>query len=113
VKKSFIGFTFEEGKCGMNQVIGVLHHNLDSIREYNVQRLAIFGSHARNKENEDSGVDILVAFKEGKVTFRNFMGLKLHLESLLQKEVDLVSEKAVKNELLPYLIKEAIYLEGL
>jgi len=97
----------------MNQVIEVLHRNLDSIRQYNVQKLAIFGSYARNEESEDSDIDILVAFKEGKATFRNFMGLKLHLESLLQKEVDLVSEKAVKNELLPYIMKDAIYLEGL
>ncbi|PLR70314.1 nucleotidyltransferase family protein [Bacillus sp. UMB0728] len=88
----------------MNQVIEALHRNLDSIRDYNVQKLAIFGSYARNEESEDSDIDILVAFKEGHTTFRNFMGLKLYLESLLEKEVDLVSEKAVKNERLLYIM---------
>lgn len=111
--KSFIGFTFEEEECGMNPIIEVLHRNLDSLRDYNVQRLAIFGSYARGDENEESDVDILVAFKEGHTTFRNYTGLKLYLESLFEKEVDLVSQKSVKKELLPHILKDAIYLEGL
>lgn len=97
----------------MNPIIEVLHRNIESIRHYNVESLAIFGSYARNEESEDSDIDVLVAFKEGNATFRNFMGLKLHLESLLQKEVDLVSEKAVKKELHPYIMKDAIFVEGL
>ncbi|MFB7305062.1 MULTISPECIES: nucleotidyltransferase family protein [Bacillaceae] len=97
----------------MNPIIEVLYRNLDSLRYYNIQKLAIFGSYARNEESEDSDIDVLVAFKEGYATFRNFMGLKQYLESLLQKEVDLVSEKAVKSELLPHILRDAIYLEGL
>jgi predicted nucleotidyltransferase len=97
----------------MNQLIETLHHNIDSIRQYDIQKLAIFGSYARNEQNQESDIDVLVSFKEGSATFRNFMGLKLYLESLLGHEVDLVSEKAVKKEILPYIMKDVIYVEGL
>jgi len=63
-------------------------------RRYGVASLAVFGSMARGDEREDSDVDVFVAF-EGKATFDDFMGLKLDLEDLLGRRVDLLTPKCL------------------
>jgi predicted nucleotidyltransferase len=60
-----------------------------ALREkYRIQSLAVFGSMARGDDREESDVDVLVTF-EGKADFDRFMGLKLDLEDLFGRRVDL------------------------
>ena len=56
--------------------------------KYQLESLAVFGSMARGDDREGSDVDILVSF-EGAADFDRFMGLKLDLEDLFQRPVDL------------------------
>jgi predicted nucleotidyltransferase len=67
-------------------------------RKYAVKSLAVFGSMARGDDREDSDVDVLVEF-EGKATFDNFMGLKLDLEELFGRKVDLGTVKTLRPEM--------------
>ncbi|MFO0954176.1 MAG: nucleotidyltransferase family protein [Isosphaeraceae bacterium] len=67
-------------------------------KRYGVSTLALFGSMARGDDREGSDVDILVTF-EGKATFDNFMGLKLDLEDLLGRPVDLGTPDSLRPEL--------------
>src|SRR3954452_11656279 len=67
-------------------------------RKYGVKTLAIFGSMARGDDGEGSDVDLLVTF-EGKATFDNFMGLKLDLEDLFGRPVDLGTPDTLRPEL--------------
>lgn len=55
---------------------------------FGARTLLVFGSAARGDLEDDSDVDVLVEF-EGPATFDRFMGLKLHLEDLLGRPVDL------------------------
>ncbi|MEJ7640086.1 MAG: nucleotidyltransferase family protein [Singulisphaera sp.] len=64
-------------------------------RKYEVKSLALFGSMARGDDREGSDVDVLVTF-EGKATFDNFMGLKLDLEDLFGRSVDLLTPKCLR-----------------
>jgi uncharacterized protein len=66
--------------------------------KYAVKSLAVFGSMARGDDREDSDVDVLVEF-EGKATFDNFMGLKLDLEELFGRKVDLGTVKTLRPEM--------------
>ena len=74
---------------------------------YGVKRLALFGSAARDELGVSSDVDVLVEFA-GPATFGAYMDLKFHLEDLLGRPVDLVTDKALRNELRPYVEKEMI-----
>jgi uncharacterized protein len=56
--------------------------------KYRLESLAVFGSMARGDDHEGSDVDVLVTFV-GDPDFNRFMGLKLDLEDLLQRPVDL------------------------
>lgn len=64
-----------------------------------VKRIGIFGSFARGEEKEDGDLDVLVVFEEGQKTFDNYMDLKFYLEDLFGREVDLVTERALKPQL--------------
>ncbi len=72
-----------------------------------VERLSVFGSHARGEAREDSDVDVLVEFR-GPATLQSYSDLKLLLEGLWQRKVDLVTERAIRPELRPRIRGEAI-----
>ena len=76
---------------------------------YGVTRLALFGSTARDAASSDSDIDILVAF-DGPATSERYFGVQFYLEDLLGSPVDLVTEKALRPELRPFIEKEAMHV---
>lgn len=74
---------------------------------FGVTQLALFGSTARNTAGKDSDVDVLVAF-DGPATSKRYFGVQFYLEDLLNSPVDLVTEKALRRELRPYIEQECI-----
>ena len=76
---------------------------------YGVTRLALFGSIARDTAHDDSDVDILVAF-DGPATSERYFGVQFYLEDQLGLPVDLVTEKALRPELRPFIEKEAVHV---
>jgi predicted nucleotidyltransferase len=74
---------------------------------YGVTQLALFGSTARDAAQSDSDIDILVAF-DGPATSERYFGVQFYLEDLLGCEIDLVTEKALRAELRPFIEKEAV-----
>ena len=79
------------------------------MERYGVTRLALFGSTARNVARADSDVDILVAF-DGPVTSQRYFGVLFYLEDLFGCSIDLVTEKALREELRPFVEQEAVYV---
>lgn len=78
-------------------------------QKFGVKRIGIFGSFARGEEKEDSDLDVLVVFEEGQKTFDNYMDLKFYLEDLFGREIDLVTERALKPQLKAIIMKEVVY----
>ncbi len=76
---------------------------------YGVTRLALFGSTVRGTAENDSDVDILVAF-DGTATSKRYFGVQFYLEDLMGCPVDLVTEKALRPELRPYIEQERVYV---
>ncbi len=77
------------------------------VSRFGVSRLALFGSVARNAAADGSDVDILVAF-EGAGSPEAYFGLLFYLEDLLGSPVDLVTERALRPQLRPYVERDAI-----
>ncbi|WP_331270972.1 nucleotidyltransferase family protein [Thioalkalivibrio sulfidiphilus] len=75
--------------------------------KFGVTRLALFGSTARNEARADSDVDVVVDF-DGPATSERYFGVQFLLEDQLGRPVDLVSNKALRPELRPYIEQEAI-----
>ncbi len=78
-------------------------------RRFGVTRLALFGSTARDVAQIDSDIDILVAF-DGPATSERYFGVQFYLEDLFGCPVDLVTEKALRAELRPYIEREAVHV---
>ena len=76
---------------------------------YGVTHLALFGSTARDAARNDSDIDILVAF-DGPATSDRYFGVQFHLEDLFGCGIDLVTEKALRPELRPFIEKEAVHV---
>jgi predicted nucleotidyltransferase len=74
---------------------------------FGVEELALFGSTARNTAIVGSDVDILVAFR-GPATSERYFGVLFYLEDLFGCQVDLVTEKALRPELRPYIEQERV-----
>ena len=76
---------------------------------YGVTELALFGSTVRNSASETSDVDVLVAF-DGPATSERYFGVQFYLEDVLGCPVDLVTEKALRPELRPFIEQEAVHV---
>ena len=79
------------------------------VRRFGVASLALFGSTARDAAKPDSDVDLLVSFV-GPATSAQFFGLQFYLEDVLGCPVDLVTVKALRRELRPYVMKDAVHV---
>jgi predicted nucleotidyltransferase len=91
-----------------SEVIEILTRSkADLMQRFGVARLALFGSLARDAAGDDSDVDILVSF-DGPATSERYFGVQFYLEDLLGRDVDLVTEKALRVELRPYIEAEAV-----
>ena len=81
----------------------------DLAARYGVTDLALFGSTVREAARSDSDLDVLVAF-DGPATSERYFGVLFYLEDLFGCAVDLVSEKALRPELRPFIEKEAVHV---
>ena len=77
-----------------------LSHAEELKKDFGVRSLCLFGSVSRNKQKEDSDVDICVEMKPKAFLV---VRLKRYLENLLESPVDLVRKHKHMN---PYLLRE-------
>ena len=93
---------------GRHEALAVLSRLKPELtRRFGVTRLGLFGSTVRDKSGPESDVDIVVAF-DGPATSKRYFGVQFLLEDALCHPVDLVTEKAVRPELKPYIYNEIV-----
>lgn len=84
-------------------------HKAYLVSQFGVSSLALFGSTARDRATEQSDVDVLVSF-DGPATSARYFGVQFYLEDLLGCPVDLVTDKALRPELRPYVELDAVHV---
>jgi hypothetical protein len=91
-----------KGYIGMNFPGNYLPAIIALCKRHKVKKLFAFGSVLTSRFNEQSDIDLVVDFDKTNVDdyFSNFFDLKYALESLFEREVDLLEEQAIHN---PYL----------
>lgn len=76
----------------------------DYFKTQPVMKAWLFGSYSRGEEKPDSDVDIIITLdKQANVGLFKLSGMSLDLQDLLQKRVDLVTDKG----LLPFARESA------
>lgn len=72
----------------------------------------VFGSVARNEASSNSDIDFLVDYSLEDISPWFPAGLKLDLEKLLDRKVDIATEGALKERIKARVLSEAISFEG-
>lgn len=79
-------------------------------QKFGVNQLALFGSTVRGEATDESDVDIWVSF-DGVATSARYFGVQFYIEDNLGCAVDLVTDKAMRPQLRPFIEREAIRVE--
>lgn len=75
--------------------LATISAHLAELRGLGARRIGVFGSFARGTPRPESDVDVYVEFEEQMRTYDNFFALHELLEGLLQRRVDLVTDKSL------------------
>ncbi len=94
---------------GREEIFQAINNHYTELEQQGVKSLAIFGSVARGDFDDRSDLDILVEFNRPVGLF-DFIHVKLYLEKLTNRNVDLVTPDALKPGLKERILQEVIYV---
>ncbi|HOQ51237.1 MAG TPA: nucleotidyltransferase family protein [Candidatus Atribacteria bacterium] len=77
------------------------------LQRYQVRKASIFGSIVRGEDTPESDIDILVELNDN-LSLLDFVSLKLELEEALQKRVDLVEKKTLKETIKDEILSQEV-----
>lgn len=80
---------------------------LPVLKKYGVKRAGIFGSVVRGEAREDSDVDILVELPKD-ASLLDLVGLKIDLEEVLERKVDVLTYDSIYHLLREPILKEQV-----
>lgn len=101
----------------MKGIVQAMKRNIEEIKDkivpvlkrHDVVRAALFGSFVRGEAKKGSDIDILVEFK-GEKSLLDLVALKLELEDLLRREVDVVEYSTIHPLLKERILKEQVIM---
>ena len=93
-----------------NKIIKILKEQKSVLeKNFHINKIGIFGSYARNEETPDSDIDILVEYNKTPGLFE-FFSLEEHLETVLNKKIDLVRKEGLKKQIKEQVLSEVLYI---
>lgn len=92
-----------------NLLAGHRQQILELAARHGAENVRVFGSIARGEGGQDSDLDLLVTLHPGR-SLLDLSALKLELEDLIRRPVDLVSERGLSPYLKQQILAEAVPL---
>ncbi|RJP73417.1 MAG: nucleotidyltransferase [Candidatus Zixiibacteriota bacterium] len=80
---------------------------LEIAARHDARNVRVFGSVARGEADEQSDIDFLVDMESGRSLF-DLGGLLMDLRELLGRDVDVVTERGLKERIRERVVKEAV-----
>ncbi len=78
------------------------------LKRNRVSKAGIFGSYSRGEQKKDSDIDIVVEINDPEMSLLGFIALKMKLEDILGKKVDLVEYSVIKPLIRDRILNEEI-----
>jgi len=92
---------------GIMEIIGEQREQILALAaKYGASNVRVFGSVVRGTADKDSDIDFLVDLEEGRSLF-DLGGMLMDLQDLLQRGVDVVTEKGLHWYIRDKILKEA------
>ncbi|WP_414623336.1 nucleotidyltransferase family protein [Calothrix sp. CCY 0018] len=90
-----------------DEVLAIVEKHQEQLQKMGVKSLDLFGSVARNEAREDSDVDFFVEFNR-EVGLFEFIKVKLYLEDILERSVDIGTLDTLRENLREPITKDVI-----
>lgn len=88
-------------------ILNILKNYKDEfIRNFKINSIGLFGSYARNEQEEESDIDLIVEFQEGQLNYDNFFNLVDYLEGIFNCKVDVIPKHSIRPELKKHIFPE-------
>ncbi|HDR51177.1 MAG TPA: hypothetical protein ENN90_06085 [Mariniphaga anaerophila] len=93
------------------EILTFLRNNKLTLKnKYFVTEIGLFGSFARDEQNENSDIDFLVIFEPDTPDLYSVeKELKEYLKNHFNREVDISAKKWINPVFKPLILKEAVY----
>ena len=92
------------------QILSLIRTNQDTLKDFGVIKIGLFGSYVRGDQEESSDIDLIVQFEKGEKSYFGFYKLSEYLESLFDRKVDLLTDMGISPLIRPKIEKEIIYV---
>jgi len=96
-------------KMNLQTLFDLLKRHRNDLHQRGVKSLAVFGSLVRGAETTASDIDLLVEFNR-PVSLFEFIRLKLYLEELTGRRVDLVTPDALRPTMRDEILSEIVHV---
>ena len=83
---------------------------LPVLKKHAVKRASIFGSFARGSATSKSDVDFLIEYKEKNKSLFDLIDLKLDLEEILGRKVDIITYHSIYSRLRERILAEQVVI---
>ncbi|MBC8173074.1 MAG: nucleotidyltransferase domain-containing protein [Chitinophagales bacterium] len=95
-----------------DDILNYLRENKDFFQqEFQVSKLGIFGSFARDEMNENSDIDILIDFQDDTSDmFFNKEDIREIVKNKFKREVDICYPEYLNKYIKSFILKDAIYV---
>ena len=91
------------------QVLTYLREHQETLREFGVRTIGLFGSYARGEQIPGSDMDFVVEME--RTSYRDFMNLWHFLEDSFGVKVDLGEAHTLRDEIRPQVMEEVRYVD--
>ncbi len=91
-------------------ILEFIKNHYNEIKEFGVEKIGLFGSYAKENNNESSDIDIIVKFGNVKSIFYSYFDLKNYLEDSFKTKIDLCREEDLKKEFHDEIKRSVIYV---
>ena len=82
---------------------------LPILLRYGAKRAGLFGSFVRGGMKKDSDIDVLVEIEQD-ISLLDFVGIKLEMEQVLRRKIDLVEYSTIKPLLKEKILSEQVVI---
>ncbi len=95
------------------EILDFLHKNYEAItKKYHLTKLGMFGSFARDEQNTNSDVDIIIEIEDGTQNIYDLKSsLRTYLTRSFDRSVDIAREKYLKPYVKEIILKDTIYVK--
>ena len=94
-----------------SHALHMLAVNRGELKRLGVEKIALYGSVARNEATPQSDVDVLVELADAFLTLEGYMDLCFYLEELFGRHVDVTTFRSIKPHMRDRVLADAVYAE--